>query len=200
MGRALADGAVIEIWAMRLLIDGYNLMHAAGMIGRGVGPGGLERSRLALLNFVAESLSEDERHSATVVFDARGAPRHLPHTLSHRGITVRFATGYEDADELIEELIRADSAPRRLTVVSGDHRLQRAARRRRATALDSERWYTQTLRRRGQPPAPAPPVRPAEPADVSEVEFWLAQFGSEELQQKLPDDAIFPPGYGEDID
>ncbi len=41
---------------MALLIDGYNLMHVAGIVGRGVGPGGLERSRLALLNFLAESL------------------------------------------------------------------------------------------------------------------------------------------------
>ena len=39
---------------MALLIDGYNLLHASGILGRGVGPGGLERSRLALLNFVAE--------------------------------------------------------------------------------------------------------------------------------------------------
>ena len=32
----------------------------------------------------------------------------------------------------IEELIRKESAPRRLTVVSSDHRVQRAARRRKA--------------------------------------------------------------------
>ncbi|HEX5443133.1 MAG TPA: NYN domain-containing protein, partial [Pirellulales bacterium] len=161
---------------MHLLIDGYNLIYAAGMIGRGIGPGGLERSRRALLDFVAESLDEHERQRVTVVFDAHGAPHGLPHTLVHRGITVRFAAGYADADELIEELIRADSAPRRLTVVSGDHRLQRAARRRRATALDSEQWYTDTLRRRGQRPPAPPPAKPSLPADAREVEFWLAQF------------------------
>lgn len=191
---------------MHLLIDGYNLMHAAGLIGRGIGPGGLERSRLALLNFVAESLDEHERQSATVVFDARDTPHGLPHTLVHRGITVRFAAGYADADELIEELIRADSAPRRLIVVSGDHRLQRAARRRRATALDSDQWYTDTLRRRRQRPSAPPPVKPALPADAGEVEFWLSQFDlSAQLDDvgrdpTLADDAIFPPGYGEDVE
>ena len=45
---------------MSLLIDGYNLLNAVGIVGRGVGPGGLERSRLALLNFLAESLSVEE--------------------------------------------------------------------------------------------------------------------------------------------
>ncbi|HJT34179.1 MAG TPA: NYN domain-containing protein [Pirellulales bacterium] len=186
---------------MRLLIDGYNLMHAAGIIGRGVGPGGLERSRLALLNFVAESLDEDQRVAATVVFDARGAPHGLPATLLHRGLTVRFAAGYEEADELIEELIRAESAPRRLTVVSTDHRLQRAARRRRATAIDSEQWYADVLRGRGQRPCAAEPAaRPNRPIDPSEVEFWLAQFDEASENQNLNDDAIFPPGYAEDIE
>ena len=45
---------------MSLLIDGYNLLNAVGILGRGVGPGSLERSRLALLNFLAESLAAEE--------------------------------------------------------------------------------------------------------------------------------------------
>ena len=30
---------------MSLLIDGYNLLHAVGILGRGIGPGGLRTSR-----------------------------------------------------------------------------------------------------------------------------------------------------------
>ncbi len=59
---------------MSLLIDGYNLMHAAGILGRGSGPGSLQRSRLALLNFLAESLDPREVPRTTVVFDAHDAP------------------------------------------------------------------------------------------------------------------------------
>ena len=135
---------------MSLLIDGYNLLHVVGILGRGVGPKGLERSRQALLNFLAESLAAEEIPQTTVVFDAADAPAGMPRVLEHRGLTVRFAAGYEDADSLIEELIRADSAPRRLVVVSSDHRLQRAARRRRATAMDSDAWYAEVVRRRQQ--------------------------------------------------
>jgi uncharacterized protein len=188
---------------MALIIDGYNLMHAAGILARGAGPGSLERSRLALLNFVVEALDEPSVAATTVVFDARNAPPGLPHRLAHRGLTVLFAASYESADELIEELICADSAPRRLTVVSGDHRLQRAARHRRAKAIDSDRWYADMLQLRTARRA-APPTglsKPAAPA-AGDVEFWLRQFADgSEAGVVLPDDGdIFPPGYGEDID
>ena len=58
---------------MPLLIDGYNLVHVAGILGQGVGPGSLQRSRLALLNFLAESLTPGELPHTTVVFDSHNA-------------------------------------------------------------------------------------------------------------------------------
>ncbi|HEV3021056.1 MAG TPA: NYN domain-containing protein [Pirellulales bacterium] len=177
---------------MSLLIDGYNLLHASGILGRGTGPGGLERSRLALLNFVAEAVGAKELARTTVVFDAAGAPPGLPRTLVHRGLTVRFAAQYESADELIEELIRADSSPRRLTVVSSDHRLHRAARRRHAKPIDADRWYASMLRLRQRPHRDSPLDQPEATNEPNDVEYWLKQF-----TDTPADDDIFPPGYGE---
>ena len=37
------------------IIDGYNLLHTIGIVCVSFGPGGLERSRMALLNFLAAS-------------------------------------------------------------------------------------------------------------------------------------------------
>ncbi|MEN6406328.1 MAG: NYN domain-containing protein [Thermoguttaceae bacterium] len=168
---------------MSLLIDGYNLLYAAGISGRGAGPGGLQRSRLALLNFLAESIDPQELPRTTVVFDAHDAPVGLPRTVMHRGITVRFASQYESADELIEELIRTDSAPRRLTVVSSDHRLQRAAGRRRAKSVDSDVWSVELIRQRQQRNmrqiADERTVRPPVPLLEEDVNDWLRQFGGE---------------------
>lgn len=162
---------------MSLIIDGYNLLHVTGRLGRGRGPGVLEKARLALLNLLVESLPPEELPATTIVFDARHAPPDVPHSLEHRGLAVRFAHQHEEADELIEELIRSDSAPRRLTVVSSDHRLQAAARRRRAKAVDSESWLEALLRdrhqRRQQRPSPAKPEGEISP---SEVEYWLHEF------------------------
>ncbi len=146
---------------MPLLIDGYNLLNATGIVGRG-GPSSLGRSRLALLNFLAAAIDPREVAHTTVVFDAHDPPPGLPRVVQHGPLLVRFAAKNRTADELIEELIVADSAPRRLVVVSSDHEIQRAARRRRAKAVGSEAWYSDLIRQRrearrgiGRRPRPA---------------------------------------------
>jgi predicted RNA-binding protein with PIN domain len=133
---------------MSLLVDGYNLIHAANIVGRGIGPRGLERARQALLDTLVAALPEAQRSRTVIVFDAAAAPPGLPRQISYHGVKVRFASGYESADELLEELIAADSAPKRLTVVSSDHRVQKAARKRRATAVDSDVWFAELQRQR----------------------------------------------------
>jgi hypothetical protein len=194
--------------SMSLLIDGYNLLHASGILGHGVGPGSLERSRSALLNFLAESLTEKVMLNTTVVFDAREAPPGLPRQVSHRGITVQFAPRGSDADAEIEQLIESHHAPRRLTVVSSDHRLHRAARRRRAKAIDSDVWYAETVRLRIERSRTKKHAgKPAGPPSEVEVRFWLRQFGLEEPEppakkknsQEPEAESPFPPGYAEDI-
>ncbi|MCA9102148.1 MAG: NYN domain-containing protein, partial [Planctomycetales bacterium] len=104
----------------------------------------------------------------------------LPRTTTLEGITVHYAADYDDADELIEELIRRDSAPRQLTVVSSDHRLQRAARRRRATAIDSDVWFGQLLQqRRERAGEPVDFAKPLGEVSQHEVLYWLKEFGLE---------------------
>jgi predicted RNA-binding protein with PIN domain len=193
---------------MALLIDGYNLLHASGILGRGVGPGSLERSRGALIRFLSESLDDSVLRRTTVVFDAREAPPGLPREQKQLGLTVRFAEPGSDADALIEQLIASDSSPRRLTVVSSDHRLHKAARRRNATAIDSDRWYAETLRKRiARQKRDAGGAKPSGPMTEAEVSFWLKEFGL--VPPEGTDDAKsppaptsrnpFPPGYGEDL-
>ena len=88
---------------MALIIDGYNLLNAVGILSGASGPGNLERARGALLNFLAESLPLDQRKRTAVIFDAGPeAPRGLPRIVSDREITIHFASQYDDADALIE--------------------------------------------------------------------------------------------------
>ncbi|MFV2066531.1 MAG: NYN domain-containing protein [Pirellulales bacterium] len=208
---------------MPLIIDGYNLLHASGIFGRRVGPGGLAQARQALLNCLAAALPPDELPRTTVVFDAdrrRGPTRRMV----HRGITVLFASQHDDADALIEELIATSDAPRRLVVVSSDHRLHRAARRRRARPVDSDRWFRELLAERRQRSEHTDDAssKPATPLSQPEIDYWTRKFsngeGPQEDPQKErkvepqeghkadrqpPDDDLanpFPPGYGEDID
>lgn len=179
---------------MSLIIDGYNLIHAANIVGRGRGPRSLERSRQALLDALTSSLEAPELARTTVVFDAQDAPPGLARTFEHRGLRVRFAARYADADSLIEELIRADSAPRSLTVVSSDHRLQRAARKRRAKAIDSDVWFAGLIarRRRGNVEAAPPKAKRDPKLTPTEVDYWLDQFALSEAESQAADD-LLPP-------
>ncbi|MFN9041279.1 MAG: NYN domain-containing protein, partial [Planctomyces sp.] len=53
-----------------LLIDGYNLLHAAGLGRRRFSRGGLELARTKLLQKLAAELSDDVCRDTVVVFDA----------------------------------------------------------------------------------------------------------------------------------
>jgi uncharacterized protein len=166
---------------MPILIDGYNLLNVSGVPVRVRGGATLEKARLALLNFLAESLDPEDVPKTVVVFDAHDPPWGLPRETQHRGLSVRFAAREEDADSLIEELILADHSPRQLTVVSSDHRIQRAAKRRRARAVDSDVWYAETLRARQErlKSAAEGPERPPVPLLEEQVEYWMREFGLE---------------------
>ena len=165
---------------MSLLIDGYNLLHATDLFGSGELAGTLEGSREALLAFLANRLTSKERRQTTIVFDAAGAPPGLPDRLKYEGISVRYARGYADADSLLEELIEGWRGVKSLTVVSSDHRVQRAARRRGAKYTDSEPWHAQLSRRRQADSAPGQSQVPVEDAS-----FWVEQFTDESLQAEV---------------
>lgn len=202
---------------MPLLIDGYNLLHVTGIVGRGNELTELHRSREALLEFLAQSLDPTDRKHTTIVFDAAGAPPGLPRSIVHSEMTVHFARDYADADAMLEDLIAAHETPRALIVVSSDHRVQRAARRRRATAIDSDRWYAElwAARHRRERPSAELPQKPTGRPTADEVAYWTKQFempnseatptqrksGKNQKRPPVADDLAnpFPPGYGDDL-
>lgn len=182
---------------MSLIIDGYNLLFAAGMVGSVNGEGSFEGERRALLDALLNVIDPKELPQTTVVFDSANAPPGLPRTVNHHQITVRFASGYADADEMIEELIRDHHAPKRLTVVSSDHRVQRAARRRKATAIDSDSWFRlmrQTRKRIQEQEAkkPPPPKQPSASVPNAQVNEWIKFFGEIDLAELMPPETPGP--------
>ncbi len=115
-----------------ILIDGYNLIHSLGFLGGKAGPGDVERSRRRLLDMLQAGI-KGKPAKLTVVFDtSRGAGATA---IDEHGITSMFAPADREADDIIEDLIRAAAVPKRLAVVSDDNRLRQAAGRRGATAM-----------------------------------------------------------------
>ena len=116
---------------MLWLIDGYNLMHAAGAIDRQeIRRELFQRKRRRFLSELAEALGPKRCQETTVVLDASTPPADFPLEAVHQGLNLIFALGDENADARIETLIAAHSAPKSLTVVSSDRRIRRAAQRR----------------------------------------------------------------------
>lgn len=172
------------------LIDGYNLLHAMGVLHARAGPHGLEKARLGLLGLLHGTYG-DESGSVTVIFDAAHAPPGLTPEQHLQGINVRFAVGEKEADDVIEEQIRHASDPKHLTVVSDDHRIQQAARHRHCTVLGCADYLDWLARhRRQQRQAPEIPEKQVR-VSSQDREYWLAQFADLDRDPDMKD--VFDP-------
>lgn len=161
---------------MSYIIDGYNLLHAMGVLTGRVGPQGLEKARRRLLGLLGAVVGSG-RGDVTVVFDAAAAPAGAPGEHRYLDIRVCFSAQHQEADDLIEELIRRHSSPRQLAVVSDDHRLQQAAQSRQCRVLGCGEFLDELHKRRASR-RPKPNLEPEKSSSLSEHETdqWLAEF------------------------
>jgi len=174
--------------SLLLLIDGYNIVAPVAPPSRGADDRWLERERMLLINRLTKHLDNNLRRRTCVVFDAANPPRDRPHQFEVEGIDVRFAVGYPEADDLIEELIAAHPAPKTLAVVSSDQRIQTAASRRGCKPFESQSWLDNLLEgkvqlaivRRGRAGQGSGEPREDKPSTVlgdDDVEDWMREFG-----------------------
>jgi predicted RNA-binding protein with PIN domain len=201
-GGASTDGTT----ALRLIVDTFNVLHAwTG--GPVAGPG---RDVAALAHAIAAS--EFGSWKATLVCDG-APPAHLGGGTRFRshGAEVLYAGGGRDADSLIERLVDASDAPRRVLVVSSDRRVQRAGRRRGGRAMDSVEFVRRLAHTRGEG-LPAPEAEPEPSTDDAELAEWLRIFGGEapptppppppqpRAGRKTPSAPAGPPEAGPELD
>lgn len=203
---------------MLILIDGYNAIAPLGRQAierlppnRRPSPDQLRLQRERLIAQVAAGLGPEFAEQTKIIFDASEAPPGLPSRYTQQSIAIEFAVGYLEADDRLEELIAQHHTPKRLTVVSSDRRVQIAATRRGALAVDSETWLDQLAEGRPRLAIPWPTTTEAvsdeftEKPDVdTEFETWLRAFQEDEAKAETPDEPPrpwnpFPEGYGEDL-
>ena len=166
------------------VIDGYNLMHAMGILTGKVKPLGLERARLQFQEFLVRAFG-DHSSQVTVVFDAPRAPPKLAREQTYKGLTILLSAGQQEADDLIEALIAKHSSARHLVVVSSDHRLQTAAQRKGAQSMDCTAFLDFLDRQHdGQPVASAAEEK-KEQLSEQEINAWLKEFAGLEDEPDL---------------
>ena len=178
--------------ALRLLIDGYNVVSPITgprqRASRSVAPDWLHRERSLLIRRLVKHLPVAVAERTCVVFDAASPPKDRPSEYRWEGIEIRFAVDYPEADDLIEELIAEHSAPKQLMVVSSDHRIQNAAKRRGCETFDSQQWLDNLLDERlgiqaemrknaGQGRGAENHGKPTSGVDPDEVDQWMKDFG-----------------------
>lgn len=157
---------------MPVLVDGNNLMFAA----RALHESGSALGRSMLCRILGE-WSHRTGKRVHVVFDGPTPPPAQAAQLGGKLLTLTFG-GSLSADEVIAELVRRDSAARRLLVVSSDRQVQRAARRRRAHFLRSDAFWVGMIRDLERP-APTRVEPPQKRVGLAEGESgdWLEYFG-----------------------
>ncbi|MHC4060756.1 MAG: NYN domain-containing protein [Planctomycetota bacterium] len=159
---------------MPVIIDGNNLLWAV----HEVGDDSEQTDRLRLCCIVGRYLKL-AGETGQIVFDGAGPPDKTAFD-NITSLEVFFAGLSAEADEVIEDKIKASTAPRRLTVVSSDRRLRAAARARKAGAVKSETFWNQlrTMFTRGR--TDKEPAAKRWGLSEIETEQWLRFFGIEQ--------------------
>jgi uncharacterized protein len=156
-----------------VLIDGYNLYYYAKSLYR------QEDADLSVAAFctIVDEWSRQARQKVSIVFDG-GAPPALRQNQTRFGsVALKFTGQRTDADAAIEEGIASSTAPKLLHVVSSDHRIRRAARRRGCKVQTSDEFWARMARKlTARKPKPEPREKAAGLLS-HELEYWLKVFG-----------------------
>ena len=155
------------------IIDGHNLLHAiykAAGDTEAISEVGLCR---AVSRFVEVTGEKGE-----MIFDGAGPPDKTGFD-NIMNLEVSFAGLGKDTDTVIEDKIKASTAPKRLTIVSSDRRLRKAARTRKATSIKSEMFWMDLQRRLSRKTKVQEPSEKQQGISASETKQWLEFFGLE---------------------
>lgn len=175
----------------QILIDGYNLLFTAGFEGRSRGRGWLEQARQRLIKHLETHLPREDHARTLVVFDVsvdvlKAREQELANIRdaalsSNSGIQVAFAFDFDEADDMLESLIRKHSSPKGLTVVSSDNRIRKCAMARRAISVGSDEFLDRLERLKNLPDVGSEEEASRAEYKLSdrEVQDWLREFGED---------------------
>ncbi|TWT43646.1 YacP-like NYN domain protein [Phycisphaerae bacterium RAS1] len=125
---------------MPVLIDGNNLLHSA-VAADPERPAG----RYTLCQTL-QRWAQRYKQRVQIIFDGPAPPREFLEQLGGSDVLYIRFSGSTTADAVIAEVLERDSAARRLLVVSSDHEIMRAAKRRRATPVCAPDFWDRVLR------------------------------------------------------
>ena len=159
---------------MPIIIDGHNLLHSIQKAEEGfesISDVQLCQAISRYLKLIGEK--------GQIIFDGTGPPDKGGFD-NISNLEVFFAGQGSDADTVIEDKIKINTAPRRLTVVSSDRRLRDAARARKATAVKSQVFWANLQKQLSRKRTIKEPAAKRRGLNESETKQWLKFFGLEQ--------------------
>jgi predicted RNA-binding protein with PIN domain len=156
------------------IIDGHNLLHSIHKEGADSGP-----IRDVQLCWIVGRYLKQIGQKGEIIFDGTG-PRDKSGFDNISNLEVFFAGLGTDADTVIENKIGANTAPRRLTIVSNDRRLRKAARSRKAISVKSEVFWNNVQKQLSRKKTTKEPAAKRRGLSDGETKQWLEFFGLEQ--------------------
>lgn len=158
---------------MPIIIDGYNLLHSIQKNSEQFD----SISDLTLCRILDVYLKKTDQKGC-VVFDGIGPPDKNGFDAVNF-LEVFFSGTRLDADTVIENKIKSNSAPKGLKVVSDDRRLRDAARRRKAISVRCDNFWVDVQRALSRDRLAAEPAEKQTGLNEIETKLWLKFFGIE---------------------
>ena len=156
-----------------ILIDGYNLLWAVKQTGQTGLPDDVELCRI--LGRYLKQIGQ----LGEIIFDGIGPPDKTGFD-NITNLEVFFSGRNSDADTVIEDKIKANSAPKSLTVVSSDRRLRDAAHSRKAVSVKSQVFWNDVQKELSKKEKLDEPTQKQQGLTESETQQWLKLFGLEQ--------------------
>jgi predicted RNA-binding protein with PIN domain len=156
-----------------ILIDGYNLLWAVKQTGQTSLPDDVELCRI--LGRYLKQIGQ----SGEIIFDGIGPPDKTGFD-NITNLEVFFTGRNSDADSVIEDKIKANSAPRSLIVVSSDRRLRDAAHSRKAASVKSQVFWNDVQKELSKKEKLDEPTQKQQGLTESETQQWMKLFGIED--------------------
>jgi len=159
--------------AIMLIIDGYNLLWAAQKQSEA---GAI--TDIQLCHMIGRYLRLTNQ-TGQIIFDGIGPPDKSPFAKA-ANLEIIFSGQNTDADSIIEAKITADSAPKRLTVISSDQQVRKAAKRAKSVSIKSEQFYGEMIKTLARKRPEREPMEKRAGLDEAQTRQWLKYF---ELEQ-----------------
>jgi len=156
---------------MPLLIDGYNLLRS---IQKTVDD--LHSITDLQMCLIIDRYCALKGEKGRIIFDGIG-PKDKSGFDSVRNLEVFFTGAGVEADKVIEDMIRSNTAPKSLSVVSGDLRIKKAAKARKAVPVKSEVFWERIEKFLSRSLRPREPKEKRAGISEGETEQWMRFFG-----------------------